>query len=87
MITLRLTQHRFMIFGRPAGPWRDTRAAAQLDAIRQRMGSKDRDTGQFFVTVPGWIASRDAGWVRRPESEMPGKAVGRQAGEWRRRVE
>lgn len=46
---------RLMIFDRPSGPWRDTRQAAQQDAIEAGYGEMDEQYGGFFITVPAWL--------------------------------
>jgi hypothetical protein len=70
MVTFRLTQYRFAVFNRPAGAWHNSRNEAERDALRQRMASQDRETLQVFITVPGRIEHRDAGWVRWPAAEF-----------------
>ncbi|HWL48027.1 MAG TPA: hypothetical protein VNQ31_09965 [Sphingomonadaceae bacterium] len=34
-------RHRLTLFGRPVGPWRASREAAEADALRKRLGSRE----------------------------------------------
>lgn len=55
---LRGDQWRLMLFDRPAGPWRDDRKQAELDAVLSGNGSIEESTGTFYATVPAWLQSR-----------------------------
>jgi len=46
--------YRVTCFGRPRGPWRETKEEARRDAIDLGLGSYD-EYGQWFDTVPGRI--------------------------------
>lgn len=59
----RETWYRAVCFGRPVGPWHDTKARAQRDLIEAKLGSFD-DYGTFYVTVPGDLI-RETRWIRR----------------------
>jgi hypothetical protein len=46
-----LPRHRFTTYptGARSGPWRDTRAAAEQDAIDSRMAERDEETGEVHL--------------------------------------
>ncbi len=46
--------YRVMSFGRPRGPWRDTKEAARRDAINLGLGAYD-EWGHWYDIVPGRI--------------------------------
>lgn len=54
-------RYRFMIFGRPNGPWRHDRREAELDAILAGMATAEEGTGQVYLTVPAWISEKPTG--------------------------
>lgn len=61
MITV--TYYRAVVFGRPRGPWRRELEQAHRDLIELGLGSYEY--GQFFVTVPGDLQSREVREVYR----------------------
>ncbi len=46
--------YRVVCFGRPRGPWRDSKEAARQDALDLGLGAYD-EWGQWFDIVPGRI--------------------------------
>jgi hypothetical protein len=49
------TRWRVMVHDRPAGPWRESRAAAMRDAIDAGHAERDEQYGVTFLIVPAWL--------------------------------
>ncbi|MCC7393817.1 MAG: hypothetical protein IT553_03075 [Sphingomonadaceae bacterium] len=55
------TRFAVSLFGRRVTPWRDTREAAQRDAVRKRLGDRDDWAGgRFYADVGVRIISEPA---------------------------
>jgi hypothetical protein len=51
-------QFRCVVFGDPRGPWRESRAEAERDAIDQGIASWDDERGEWFLAVPVDVENR-----------------------------
>jgi hypothetical protein len=48
-----MTRYRVVVFGRPRGPWRDTREQAMKDAVAAGLASWDPTKRKHFPRGPG----------------------------------
>ena len=46
------SRYRVVVFGRPRGPWRETRRDAEQDAIDRGLAAYDRSRREHFIAVP-----------------------------------
>lgn len=54
-------QFRIAVFGEPRTPWRATRDAAMVDAIREGLASWDESKREHFLAVPAAMQRREVG--------------------------
>jgi hypothetical protein len=53
-----VTQYAYAWCGQRRGPWRSRRQDAELDALREGRGQRDRGGKRIFITVPADIMTR-----------------------------
>lgn len=56
---LEMMQWCFMLLGRQAAPWRDSRKAAMADAVAAGYAVWDDQYRQHFLTVPASIIAKN----------------------------